>query len=311
MLLAVNNGYWATKVCNGKGVYQFRTKFKETLDNVNVPNTYLVKYKDKSFCIGDGADTEMFEYDKTKTEIHKLCTLIACFNEMNKFREEFQIVSSIPLKLFQTQRIIFENYIKTDEYKEIVCNGVTKQIYIKECRAFPETMAAVYSAPHVFKNKVIGIIDAGGLTVNGCIIENMRIIPSSIFTINEGGFILFNKLRMQLNKDFLLNLQSYQMPEVIKNGLNIYGKEQDIQKKIDEAMQQHAQEIKNQMQLNNWSTETLEIVLIGGTSQLIYKYLVKEFPQAKLHSDPIYANAKGLYEVGKVVFANARNLFVS
>jgi plasmid segregation protein ParM len=45
-----------------------------------------------------------------------------------------------------------------------------------------------------------------------------------------------------------------------------------------------------------WSTQD-EIVVIGGAGEMFLPYVKEEFPQAKLHPQPTYANVIGMYKV--------------
>ncbi len=301
-ICAINSGYWDTKVFNGKQQFKFRTKLDEGQEIINSQNTARIIYEGNNYILGDGAERYSLEYDKTTSLLHKLSTYYS-LSRLTERQDEFKIMVALPLNVFSTLKGTYETYLKTKDYIPITVNGINKFIHVSDCKAFPEGPAALYANnPDRYKNDIIGILDMGSLTVNGCVMSNLNLVRESIFTINSGTIILYNKLRKELNKKFLLNLREYEIPNIIKNGLKINGSSKEIQQIIDTVIFEHLQEVITEMRKNNWPIESLKILLTGGGSLLLEQYLFKVLPGAFMGQDSVYDNVKGLYEVAKVVF---------
>jgi plasmid segregation protein ParM len=88
------------------------------------------------------------------------------------------------------------------------------------------------------------VLDIGGLTTNGLVAEGLNLKSSSMFTINLGTIILFNKLKRVLNSKYTTNIQEYEIPNIIKNGLNINGSQHDSKKIIEDILLEHCKQIK-------------------------------------------------------------------
>lgn len=299
VLAAIDNGYWATKVCSRDKTFNFRSKFEKANDTLN-NNTMSFKYADEDYLVGEGATMTNVEYDKTSNELHKICTYAALASISNYIGTEFNIVVGYPLNIYSANKDIFAEYLKTSDYIETELNSEIRVFKINDCLVFPQGAGALYVDPDKYKNRVIAILDIGGLTVNGCIFENLNLIRGSIFTENLGTIILQNKVKKALDKRFSLNIQDYELPCLIKNG---YKQEKDESKKIiDGVLSGHVEEIKKIMRVNNWNIENLDILLIGGGSLLMESYLKKIFPLSLVSGDPVNDNAQGFYNIGRMMY---------
>lgn len=296
-IYAINSGYWDTKVCDGQRLFKFRTKMDEGEPIINSSNTYRVQYEGKDYILGDGAEKYSLDYNKTTSLLHKLVTYYA-LSRMTETKDEFKIMTALPLNLYSSLKSTYEAYLKTRDYVPLSVDGVKKYIHIQECRCFPEGVAALYANdPQRYRDDIIGILDIGSLTINGCIMHNLNLVKESVFTVNSGTVILSNKLQKELNGRLLLNLRDYQMQNIIQHGMK--GAEGIIRDVIGD----HLQELILKMQKHNWPFESLRILLTGGGSLLLEEHLTKLFPGAFLGQDCVYDNVKGLYEIAKVVYA--------
>ena len=298
-ICAINSGYWDTKVYNGRQLFKFRTKMDLAAHSIiNSTNTAKVSYEGQEYIIGDGAEKYCLDYDKTNNLLHKMVTYYS-LSRLTDVRDEFKVMVALPLNLYSTLKGAYEKYLSTLDYTPITVDGVKRYIYLKECKIFPECVAALYANdPQKYRDDVVGILDIGSLTVNGCIMHNLNLVRESIFTINAGTTILCNKLRKELNGKYLINLREYQMQNIVKHGQK--GVDSEL---IKETISTHLQEIILEMRKNNWPVESLKILLTGGGSLLMEEYLRELLPGSFLGNDCVYDNVKGLYEIAKVVFA--------
>jgi plasmid segregation protein ParM len=250
--------------------------------------------------VGEGATMSNVEYDKTSNELHKICTYAALASLSNFIGTEFNIVVGYPINIFSANKETFAEYLKTSDFIETELDGEIKVFKVNDCLVFPQGAGALYVNPERYKNKVIAILDIGGLTINGCIFDNLNLIRESIFTENLGTIILQNKVKKALDKRFSLNIQEYELPWIIKNGYR-QGKEES-KKIIDEVLMNHVEEIRKMARVNNWNIDNLEILLAGGGSLLLEDHLKKVFTAATVSDDPVNDNVKGFYNIGRMMY---------
>ncbi|WP_027309297.1 ParM/StbA family protein [Caloramator sp. ALD01] len=299
-LAAIDNGYWATKVFTKDKQFSFRSKIEKANDNLSLNNTMRFFFNDIDYLVGEGATMSNIEYDKTSNELHKICTYAALANLSNFNLNEFYLVVGYPLNIYINGAESFAEYIKTNNFIATELNGETKLFKIVDVTVFPQCAGAAYVYPEKFKNNVVGIIDIGGLTVNGCIFDNYNLIRESMFTENLGSIVLFNKIKKALDVEFGMNIQEYEIPQIIQFGLRAY-QEKSLQI-INEITNNHVEEIKKVARMNKWNIENLEIMFIGGTSLILKEYLKRTFPFGEISLDPINDNVKGFYRVGEMVY---------
>lgn len=298
-LVAIDNGYWATKVY-AKGVrFSFRSKYERASDALN-KNALRLTYENVDYLVGDGATMTNAEYDKTTNELHRICTYTALAN-LSSVGTEFNLVVGYPLSLYVSGANKFSDYLQQDDYIEVRFNGELRVFKINNCTVFPQCAGAMYVNPEHFSNKIIGILDFGGLTVNGCIFENLNLVRESIFTENMGGIILFNKIKKVLEAKYEISIQEYEMPFIVKSGLVKYRNES--LKIINEVILNHLEEIKRITRLNKWNIDNITIFATGGTTLLFSDLLRSVFPHIEVSNDPIFDNVRGFYRIGEVLYA--------
>lgn len=290
----VDNGYFNTKV-KGERSLLFRSRVSETEDD-RVTGGMVLEYRGCQYRIGEGTDD--IEIRKTDGLVHKLCTL-AALAQVSEDTEEFKIVVGLPLSHYKNRnfREEFREYMMKPIIHNIRWNGEPKAIVINDCLVFPQGAAALYADnPAQYKNRLVGIVDMGGLTVNGCIFEDLKPIPESMFTINAGTIILYNSIKSALNESFTLNIQDYEIPYLVNDP------PEDYQKIIEDVMEEHFSIIKKEMRRKNWSIETINMLGVGGGILVTKGKAEKYLPNITIARDPLYANAAGLYNVGRMMW---------
>lgn len=292
---------------NGKWVYfDLRSKLTKNPKNILMGDNYLITYKDDTYLVGEGGKDYSLETDKEGVQ-HKLCTYLAINQLINELPAH--VVVGCPFKHFKNldKRQSYQDYICDEGIMTFKVNDEEALINIQEVVAFPECAGIMHSEDEDdFANKTRAIIDIGGLNINGCIFENMNVVEGSDFTENLGSMILMDKIKSELNREFYeINLQDYDVPDVIKYGLYINGKRvKDADNTIQKVIEEHFSLILKEMKKKNWSTRTLKITAGGGGSLDIGEEILKKYmPQIQLAKDPVWGNAKGFYEVAQILFA--------
>lgn len=299
---AIDHGYHSMKIYDGNKLIRFKSRIEESNDSINQNNTFRIQHNDKTYIVGDGAANNYIEYDKTANEYNQIFTMAGLGKIMEDDYEDYKIVAGYPLNLYSANKGIFAKYLKTNN-TVFTIDGLYKRIKIDDCLVFPQGAGSLFVNPNYYRNKLIGIIDIGGLTINLSIFNNLNLQTSSVTSINQGCIILFNKLRKTLNSTFSLNIQEYQIPNILKEGLSINGEKQKCEDIIDDVMMEHCNLIKAECRRYNWDVETLDILLTGGGALVLDGYLQKIFPQAHIADNPVYSNVLGFYEIGRRYYA--------
>lgn len=292
---AIDAGYWSTKFKWKGGLFNFRSLVEKSDDSLNTVNTWNVRFGDKSYLIGDGANGWNIEMDKTNNELYKIAIYTGLGLIADDIQESFDIVVSYPLGLYNKQnKLKFEEFIKGG-YVDFEINGKRKVIRIRKCTVFPQTVPVVYLGN--YKKIVISVLDIGGLTIQGCTVDRLNLVKDSRFSESKGCIIMFNELRKLLNGKYSLNIQDWEMEYIIKDGIG----SDDSLKIIDDFMLNWVFDIKQILKRNGWNLEMSKIIFTGGGSLILEKYLSKVF-NGCLSNDPVNDNVLGLWEVGKIVY---------
>jgi plasmid segregation protein ParM len=295
VIAGIDNGYDATKsIINEKYLY-FKSKIEYGKPIIK-GSGIQIEINGKEYIVGEGVNN--FSLDKTDNELHQICTYTALAKNCPDYKNEFDVVLGYPLNIYSANKEKYADIYLTGEYVKVKLEGQEKLIKINKCKVFPQCAGAIYATPMIFKNRLVGILDIGGLTVNGCIVDNLNIIKDSIFTENLGGFILKNSIKKLLNSIYTLNIQDYNVDYIIKYGLKT---DSNSKAYIDGVMEEHMEKIISIMRQNNWNEE-MDIFVIGGGSLLLQDQIKKMLPNAIISEDPINTYVKGLYNVGRMMF---------
>lgn len=293
--IAIDNGYFSTIALQPPRTISFRSKIQNQQSPIPLKynNTHTLTLNNTHYLIGDHAEQIDLSLNKSTSQLHYLTTLTA----LGLFGSNtYNLVANIPLNLYNKQnKEEFENHLTTSI--NFTLNNSPRSITISKVIVFPQTFPVLYTNKY---SDFIGILDIGGLTIQGCISSNLNIIQSTIFTSNLGTLILFNKIKKELNSFYNLNLQDYQMEQILHSGLP--SNPEESLKIISSICTQHVEQIIQTIKLTGWNIETTPILLTGGGSILLEKYLSKHLPIYKISLDPINDNVKGLWEVSKYVF---------
>lgn len=303
LLIAVDNGFYATKVCSRKdNMFSFRSKFELANDSLNENNTYKLLYDGKEYLVGEGASIDNREYDKTNNELHKICTITALALCSNFTGVHFNLVVGYPLNLYSSNKEIFKDYIMStfnDGMVDVLLNYETKKFIVDDCIVLPQGAGSIYSSPHDYKNELVAVIDIGGLTVNGCIFDNLNIVRSSIFTEKLGMFSLRNKIKKVLDNRYNIDLKDYELEYVINKGLKDEPESLELIRKVK---LQHVHDIRKVMLENGYNIDYLKLKFIGGGSICLQKEIREVIGKDVSISNSVYDNVLGYYKAGAILY---------
>jgi plasmid segregation protein ParM len=290
VLVAIDHGYYNTKVyARDTNPIIFRSKYEQSDDLPMSTGTYQLIIDNTSYLIGEEASFNNVEINKTNNLLHKLTTYAGLgllpYDKVN-------LLVMYPLLNYnKINKVKSAEYLKSDNPVNVIVNNKQRSITIDNVTVFPQCASAMYSNLQFFRGRIAGIIDIGGLTAQGCIFNNLNLVRESIFSINAGTIILYNKLRKKINSLHNLNLQEWEVQEIIKDGL--------YPSVVKDIVQQLLNEIRKQAKLTGWNVETLPIYFTGGGSLTTKDFVRSIFPTAQFSNDPINDNVRGLLKVGE------------
>ncbi len=295
-IACIDNGFYSTVIFSKsipQKLYSFRSKAQQIDIPIKASKTYHLIINNVSYIIGNAAESIDINIDKTNSNLHLLTTLTA-LGLLGS--DSFKLVANIPLNYYSKEnKQKFEDRFKSQRNISFLLNSQPKNISIIDCVVFPQCLSVLYA--NNIKSSIVAILDIGGLTCQGVICENNNIVQSSIFSENLGTLILMNKIKHTLNKEFNLNLQNYQIEDVIKNGIP---NKPEVKSIIDSCCKSHFQQIIQTIKLAGWDINSLYILMTGGGSLLLEKYI--KLPNYSMSINPVNDNCLGLWEVGKYVY---------
>jgi hypothetical protein len=283
--ICIDDGYGSTKVKTIDSLYKFESKSQIAMNNDGT----IIRFYGKNYQVGTGLDDISMDKMNNDNPTHKLCILRPIAENVPENQDTY-VILDLPLTHYYNDE--YKNDMKKFllETKSILFNGKEKKVNIYS------TDITQYS------NRVVGILDIGALTTSGVIIDNLKPVKNSMFSIDFGTKILENKIKTNLNQALLLNLQDYSVPYIIKDGFkHLTNVEKEISEMIiAKTIEEFFMTLKRQMLANNWILDELDILGVGGGVLTLKDYLYTYFHYAEI-DNPIYANVLGLWNIGKAI----------
>lgn len=267
--ICINNGYFATKVKTASKEFMFESKVTKALDKYEA-NLILdgAMYK-------VGAGSNDLELDKTISFTQKACISYAI---QKATTDNVRVMSALPINAYS-------NANAREDYKSWLLT-IDK---VKECEIYPEGAAATLCDLSWYKNKLVCLIDVGGLTANCMIFDNGNLVPSTAFSCQLGAIMLENRLRMALQQSELVNVPDYQLKYLTDKP--------QYKKVIDE----YVAEIKQELKKMNYPTN-IQYRFTGGGSIRYANVFRESFNDAYLTQDAVWENVRGLYLLSEVIW---------
>ena len=322
--IAVDSGKYATKVAyynqENDEVKLFKYKTKIGLGNFNddalESNTVIVEYNGQTYKVGNGATQEAELETSKATDIHKICILTAiamCVSDTEV--DEVHAAIGIPVKEWENveKRIEYKNFIfdKDEVSMKIMLRSdmepVEKKFKIISKHVYPESQGALFLkkvAP--LSNGTVAVLDLGNLNIN-CTCWNHRELDRQYSLTDElGGNILISGLSQELSASFSRCDETY-VAKVLKQPKdkrylrpNRPNPEIEVLSKemIDSYLLNHVKMIRRRCDAKHWSLDFMNLVFIGGTSDLLREEIHQIFgDEAYIPKHPEYANVAGFLRV--------------
>ena len=258
-----------------KGIGDKEVIFRTMVTEIPKYNSYydtVVELDGKFYAIGEGSiDTSVTKM----AEIHRVCTLYAItqmFDNLS-YGEDIYLVMGSPIQTFENadHKQEFVDFMMGDfgGVIEIKVNNKPFVFNLKDVLILPESCGVVQVHRERFQNRLVGVIDWGGLQVNGMIYDNGKPIKSTGFTRQLGGYALEEEIINKLNS-MGYNYQEYELKYVIENPKE---HEKDV---VEFVAQKYLNAILQECQKMKWNINNIELFFTGGTSDRLSRYIVEK-----------------------------------
>ncbi|WP_026673976.1 ParM/StbA family protein [Alkalihalobacterium bogoriense] len=307
-LIAVDSGKSYTKYAfrNEVNVIEkgrFRTKVAEIDGSIAdlTAKTDIVVYNQKKFAVGDLLSEENTNYDLTKqTEEHRLSIYLAITKVLQKVKSptalaNIHLAINTPLSLFKNEKLKQEYSQFIQQKGNVIGIEVNNRPYsfrIASIYVLPEAIGPTYSNPKDFKGRRILVCDFGSLNVSFLEINNLIPVYDNLTTSTLGINILRSKISESLTTNYGIAFNDDDIEQILKDKyVVIDGKKQEGSNAlIEQLIEEHIKKIINYAKSRKISFSNKEIILVGGGSILLKKYLISHFPNAIILNDSQFAN---------------------
>lgn len=280
MFLVLNIGFYNSKIKNTSGRYVYPTKVQTKDDGYRRLIINGTNYE-----IGVGARDIG---DKQISIVHSMCTEYGILKYSNC--TEVNLVVALPMGLY-LNRAYRENYQnKLIGFHKGIVDGSAIEVLVKDCTVFAEGAASYLPYKSVLKDKVVGVLDFGGNTINCMVYDNGLLIKDTISQLDLGMIKLERNIIDAINSDRGWNVQDYEVKEIIK-----YGECKAI---IDRCIYNHLEEVKQRLLEKKWNIDRLTIFATGGGSVELKDYLKSAFNRIIISDTGLWDNVEGLWKVG-------------
>ncbi len=224
--ISINNGYWGTKVKTDTQEFIFESKIQPSVDDYDYN---VINLNGKNIVVGKG--TNDIELNKTTSEVQKACVIMAI---KKSGLSNVNVMSALPVN----------SYVNKQARNDYL-NWLLDIQEINAAKVYMEGAAAVLGDLPWYKNKLVALMDIGGLTINCMIFEDGKLVNNTATSLNLGTIILENRLKTAMQQNDLVSIPDYQVKYLL---------EQD-NKVVRDVIGEYVQEIKQA--LKKWSIQVI------------------------------------------------------
>lgn len=260
--------------------------------------SYIVRdYEGENYVVGDENKSVNTNILLSKMDLtHKLALFVAIHQSVpNGARVELYV--GLPIHSFYNADYRKE-YIEfySDGEVALNVNNITKTFTITNVIAMPESVGHVFNYP---TNSLVGVVDIGYTTIDAAVFKDCAPILETVFSLVDGANPFKINVRDTLNKELLLNIQAYQMDEILLDGM--YGaKSEQAKEIIHECKVSYLRKIVHEMLKHKWEIQSLPIVFTGGGSLLLQE-VINEYETFSVSENCIFDNLDGFGEMGLIL----------
>ncbi len=264
------------------------------------PDSYRLSLDGKEYLVGSAVTEEMGQTTNQNSKMdyfHKTAIYTAIGTQVND-GDSVYVAIGAPIKccLDKEQCEDFKHYLFPDNIVEFTINGIKKKITISKISVFPESMGAAFLYPELFGGQVVGVIDIGGLNVNGSIYDNNKIVREQCFTAQFGRRVLVDEIKAEIERENRTEYQTYEIEQFIRQGY-ITNQDERMEEAskgfIEEFVTRHIERIWDVCARHHWNLQNMHLIFIGGGSVILKNEIKKKYPKSVVADKPEYVNAIG------------------
>jgi len=267
-------------------------------DKVGQVGYVIEDFEGESYVVGDENKTVNTNVMLSKMDMtHKLSTLTA-IHQLVDNGAVVELSVGLPIHTYYNaeHRKEYIEFYSQHENLTLTINGVEKSFSLAKVKAKPESVGHVFNFP---TEGLIGVIDIGYTTIDGAVFKDCSPLVDTVFSLIDGANPFKTVVRDSLNKELLLNIQPYQLDEILSKGL--YGsKSQQADEIISKCKKEYLKKIVNEMLKHGWEIQTLPIVFTGGGS-LLLKDMIEQIDTFIVSDNCIFDNLDGFTEMEMIL----------
>lgn len=282
MILGVDLGNYSVKTSTRKN---FLAKISES--NAFSVNEICINGK----CFNYGVGEFETNYRKSKKEN----TLPLLYTALSREKDQvYQVVLGLPIQQYKTDKLELIDLIENNK----VANVNDRNIIISDIEVVPEGASAYYNLNNDIKreigNKQLVIVDIGGRTTDICLFkEGIK----DYTTLGIGMLNIYSDIVNKVNEVYTQSFKLEDGADILKDGLFLYGKNQDIDF-IQPIIKKHFDSIFKDLQLR-FNTDMGHVLITGGGSLILQQPFRNRLNNVIISDEPVYDNALGFVKVGE------------
>lgn len=301
MKATIDNGKNSLKIDINDNLICYTSKISE---GVSVYNEENIFYNGKNYIIGEEA--EDYDYSITKNNLHhKLMLYYSLSKNMDEI-QSFDLTIGCPVTTYlnNSSHEKYIEYIRNNGQPiEVRYNNNKKIIIIRSVTLVPETLGGYILDYNISKTQLRGVVDIGGLNINGGLYNRGNPIKNKMFTDNLGIHILIDNIQKAVleEREELLDIDTCNCLLRYKDF-----KDGGLELIFHNECKKHVISIKKLLIKKGWNLSQLTLRFIGGGSLLLREYIEDVFNDYEFEiEDDIFANCKAFKKFAEK--KNAKN----
>lgn len=288
MVLAINAGFYNTKIYNGDELVVYNSKVQQNADG---ERTILAS--NGIYEVGEGYRSLD---DKTDNLTHKLCTEYALLKYSKA--EKVNLMVALPLQFYMNREYRERYRSSLIKSHSGIIDGVERVVTVVDCTVYAEGAAAYLNYKEQYANKVVGVLDFGGNTINCMIFERGKIVRETISTLDLGMIKLERSIIDAVNTDKLLNVQEYELSDIMKD--------KEYKSIVDRVIDNHMEQVKQRLIEKKWDIARIDIFATGGGVNVIGANISKTFKNVTVSKTGLFDNVLGLSAAGAALYGDKK-----
>lgn len=252
----------------------------------------VIEFESEKYVVGLGE----FENNLVKHEKDNFLALVYYTLAKITDADKVNLVIGIPAGQYDDRKDELKEFIKENNYRKIVVNGQTRQIYINNVLVVPESYGLKANGVMSQCEKGLGtlVIDIGGGTTDIAEFDES-------FNFTDGDSIKYGLLDLYRNTRKVLDSKPYNLKVSLEDAKKYFDGDKDLLSKDvsykKDLMLETIRKIVNELRGLYPNLSNTNIILTGGGAEKIYPTFKNLYPHTIPVTD-IKANAKGFYKIG-------------